>query len=130
MSLIENLLRGHRRRCEEQRRALAELEELAQRLRADARRLREAIDDDAFDQHFAGQAVLRHATVERSIAAIETQIGAAAAALLVAEAELRKSERAVARHDGAGQPAEMRSRRRGRRKHPAPQPGVGPERCG
>jgi hypothetical protein len=125
MSLLDTLLRAHRRRCEERRRRLAELEELAERLRADAERLREAIDAAAVDQFATGQLVLRHATVERSIAAIEIQIGSAAAALVLAEAELRQSERAAARRDSAAGPGDARGKRRGRRKQPPAQPGVG-----
>lgn len=124
MSLVENLLREQRRQCEERRRYLAELEELAQRLRSDALRLRAAIDDGTGDRLAAGQVVLRHAKVERSIAAIEIQIGTAAAALALAEAELRMSER-VAQRDGAGELAGARHSRRGRRKGPASPPSVG-----
>jgi hypothetical protein len=116
MSLVENLLRAQRRQCEERRRHLAELEQLAERLRADALRLRAAIDDGAANRLTLGQVVLRHATVERSITAIEIQIGSAAATLALAEAELRQSERAVAQHAGAGEAGA--ARRRGRRKNP------------
>jgi hypothetical protein len=124
MSLVENLLRAQRRQCEERRRHLGELEQLAERLRADALRLRAAIDDPGGDRLTARHAVLRHATVERSITAIEIQIGSAAATLALAEAELRQSERAVAQHDGAGEAGA--ARRRGRRKNPASvEPGQG-----
>jgi predicted nucleic acid-binding Zn-ribbon protein len=114
MSLVENLLRAQRRQCDERRRHLAELEQLAERLRADALRLRTAIDDGSGDRPTARQTVLRHATVERSITAIEIQIGSATATLARAEAELRQSERAVAQHGGAGEAGA--ARRRGRRK--------------
>jgi len=130
MSLVENLLRAHRRQCEEQRRYLAELEELAERLRTDALRLRVAIDDGAEDRAAVGRVVLRHAKVERSIAAIETQIGAAAAALAVAEAELRQSEHTVAQRGGGAEFADANRRRRGRRKGPTPGSGIGDDRGG
>jgi hypothetical protein len=123
MSLVQNLLRAQRRQCEERRRYLAELEELSERLRTDALRLRAAIDDGPGEQLAAGQMVLRHAKVERSIAVIETQIGVAAAALAVAETELRQSEQAVAQHGGAGEFADAGRRRRGRRRGPAALPG-------
>jgi hypothetical protein len=116
MSLVENLLRAQRRRCEEQRRYLAELEELAERLRTDAMRLGAAIDDGAGDRHAPARGVLRRAKVERSIAVIETQMGSAAAALAAAEAQLRQSEHAVAQRGRAGEFAAARRGRRGRRK--------------
>ncbi len=119
MSLVDNLLRAQRRHCDERRRYLAELEELAERLRTDALRLRAAIDGGADDRLVAGRVVLRHAAVERSIAVIETQIGAAAAALAAAEAELSQSEHAVAQRGGGAEFADARRRRRGRRKGPA-----------
>ena len=116
MSLVGNLLRAQHRQCDERRRYLAELEELGQRLRADALRLRAAIDAGAGVRPTADAFVRRHAKVERSIAVIEAQIGAAAAALAVAEAELRQSEHAVAQRGAAAEPADGRRRRRGRHK--------------
>lgn len=130
MSLVENLLRAQRRQCEEGRRYLAELEDLAQRLRADALRLRAAIGEGTGDRPAADGVVLRHATIERSIAVIEAQIGVAAAALVVAEAELRQSEHAIAQRGGAGEFAEARMRRRGRRRGPAALPSNGSDRGG
>lgn len=119
MSLIDNLLRAHRRRCEEGRRYLAELEDLAQRLRADAARLRAAVEAGAAGgDRSAHPATLRHAKIVRSIAAIETQIGVAAAALAAAEVELQRHE-LIAQRDGAAEPGDPRRGRRGRRPRPA-----------
>ena len=125
MTFRDTLLQAHRRVCEDRRRRLAELEELAERLRSDARRLCAAIAAAAVDRVATDQVVLRHATVERSIETIEIQIGSAAAALVLAEAELRQSERAVARRNGAAGLADPRGKRRGRRKQHSAQPGVG-----
>ncbi len=132
MSLIENLLRVRRRRCEERRRYLAELEHLAQRLRADALRLRAVIEAAAAagDRVSAQPPTRRHAKLERSLAAVEHQIGLAGAALAAAEEELRRYELVVAPRDGAGELAAIRRGRRGRRPRAAALPIIGRDRGG
>lgn len=132
MSLIENVLRAHRRRCEEGRRYLTELEDLARRLRADALRLRASLAAPAAagDRLAAHPTTLRQAKVERSIAAIEAQIGEAAAALVAAEAELQRYELVVAQRDGGGELGDARPRRRGRRPRPPAPQALEPDRRG
>jgi hypothetical protein len=102
MSLIDNRVNLRRRRCEELRQYLAELELLAERLRADAGRLRAAIEGAFAAGDMAAVAPLRerHSKVERSVAAVEGQIGAAGVALAAAEGELRGYEFAHATRAG------------------------------
>jgi len=117
MNALENRLTLHRRNCDERRRYLAELESLAQRLRADGGRLRSEIElavtvgDPASTQPLLG----RHGQLARSLAAIEGQIAAAAAALATADRELRRREFAAAqRIDNAGPSAARRAPRASR----------------
>ena len=96
MRLIDHQLRQRRHQCEEQRRRLAELRQLSERLRADAIRLQAEIERlNAVGVDAEVQAAIdRHAKVEASRTAIETEIAAAAASLAEAEHELRGYERA------------------------------------
>src|SRR5256885_14869583 len=73
MSVAENRLSLGRRQCEERRRYLAGLESLAQRLRADERRLRAEIQRAGIaglapEVGFAGSLVERHSKLARSVA--------------------------------------------------------------
>ncbi len=102
MSVLENLVVMHRRQCDERRRHLADLEDLAQRLRADAMRLLGAIGLGAIAPSEAGAggfgppAFERYRKLERSIAELDRQISAARDALATAEQHLKQHERAAA----------------------------------
>jgi hypothetical protein len=117
MSVAQNRLSLGRRQCDERRRYLAGLEALAQRLRADERRLRAELqcagvdrpapaggaDPPAVAGSFSGSLVERHSKLVRSVAEIDAQIAEVGAALGVAEQELKRREIASARHlAGAG----------------------------
>lgn len=122
MRLIENVLRVRRRQCEEQRRYVAELEQLAQRLCADALRLRIEIEQDRAANPVARTALLeRRTTVERSVVAIQHQIGEVRAALAEAMHELQRAELASTQR-GAGGLGDGAPPRRGRRPR-SPRPG-------
>lgn len=103
MRLIDHNLRLRRRHCEEQRRRLAELQQLGERLRADAMRLQTEIERMTSTGIVADAqaAIDRHAKVRHSLAAIEAEITGAASDLAEAERELRGYERAF----GSGGPA-------------------------
>src|SRR6266487_5238634 len=91
MTVAENRLSLGRRQCEERRRYLAGLELLAQRLRADERRLRAEIQragtagpapegsagQPVVAGNFAGSLVERHSKLARSVAAVDAQIAEA-----------------------------------------------------
>jgi phage shock protein A len=105
MNIIEHRIILHRRHCEERQRYLAELESLAQRLRADRSRLRAEIERAvAVGNPASAQPVLeRQAKLARSLAAIEGQIAAAGDALAAAARDLKRLELGAAqRADGAG----------------------------
>jgi hypothetical protein len=113
MSVAQNRLSLGRRQCEERRRYLAGLEALAQRLRADERRLRAELQSAGVDRPapaggadpsaVAGSLVERHGKLVRSVAEIDAQIAEVGAALGAAEQELKRRELASARHlAGAG----------------------------
>ncbi len=121
MSVIENLVRVGRRQCDERRRYLAELEHLAERLRADARRLYSAVESAAAaappdirvaDAASARPLLARYRKLTRSVAEIDGQIAAARASLAAAEDELRRQEAALAQHTaGLGRRGSHRLRR-------------------
>jgi flagellar protein FliJ len=125
MSIAENLLRLHRWQLEEQRRYVAELESLAERLRADAQRLVDHIDAEASLRQRSGQGeteqrpfgrrlIERRKKLEHSIAEIEDQIVKARAAVAAAENEVEHYELAAAqRTPVAGGTIIPRSRRAG-----------------
>lgn len=117
MSLADNHLQLRRRQCQERRRYLAELELLATRLRADARRLQAEIERVVAGGNRVSARPLfeRHGKVEGSLAAIESQIGSAGAALAAAEQELQQYERAFAHRGGGTRLADRRQARRVRR---------------
>ena len=121
MSVSENRLLLDRRQCQQWRRYLAGLESLAQRLRADERRLRVDIElavagpllpeTGAPRPDFAGEVarelIGRHGKLARSVAAIDTQIAEVGAALGAAEQELKREELAAAQRtarDGSSEP--------------------------
>lgn len=129
MSIHDNLLHRRRRQCAEQRHYLAELELLAQRLRADAGRLRAEIERAVAlgDPLSTRPLIERHGAVERSVAAIESQIAAAGDALAAAEQELTRHELAAVRRAGREGLAERRRPRYSRRAPPAAPPAADPE---
>jgi hypothetical protein len=95
---LENLVHLYRRERDEQRRHLAMLESLSDRLRADAERVSGAIErasaiDDGTLTH---PLIERHLTLACSLGQIETEILAARAVLIAAEHRLSRSERAAA----------------------------------
>jgi len=98
MNILEHRLTLHRRHCEERRRYLAELQSLAQGLRADGSRLRSEIEQAvAVGSPACAQNLLqRHGKLARSLAAIEGQIVAAGDALAAADRELKRRELAAA----------------------------------
>jgi len=117
MNAIENRLTLHRRHCDERQRYLAELESLAQRLRADGGRLRSEIERAVTGGNPASTQPLleRHGKLARSLAAIEGQIAAAGDALAAAARELKRHEIAAAqRPDNAGMSAARRTPRSSR----------------
>ena len=126
MNLTEGHLLLQRRHCEERRQFVAELERLATRLCNDGMRLAAEFEQTLTLGHWASANALsqRQGTIERSLTAIESQIGAANAALVAAEQELRQHEHAFAQRAAglalAARRREMRQRRRGRKPSPAP----------
>lgn len=116
MTIVENLLRLHRWQLDERRRYLTELGSLAERLRADARRLTDEIDADAgvADQSaqgdparcpFSRRLIERRRKLEHSVGEIEEQMVEARAAIAAAEHEVQLREiaamqRTSARSDG------------------------------
>jgi hypothetical protein len=105
MNILENRIILHRRHCEERQRYLAELESLAQRLRADGGRLRVEIERAVAvgNPACAQPTIERHAKLARSLAAVEGQIVAAGDALAGAARDLKRLELGAAqRADGAG----------------------------
>ena len=123
MSVLENVMRLHRRECEDRRRYVAELELLAERLRADAGRVRREMEA-ARSQDPAGSEPLaeRCHKLERSVAELDDQVVAARAALDAAEEQLKLYERAVADCAGGVALSDRRLARRNRQARPAPPP--------
>ena len=115
MSVVENLLRLHRRECEDRRRYAAELESLAERLRVDAGRVR-ADMDTAGSEAITGSEPMaeRWQRLERSVAQLDGQVAAARAALAAAEEQLKLYERAVADRAGGTALSDRRLARRAR----------------
>jgi hypothetical protein len=134
MSVAENRLNLGRRRCNDLRRHLAGLEALAQRLRADERRLRAELQL-ALQPAVAGAPVgnlpeslaERHGKLARSVAEIDSQIATVGAALGVAERELKRHERASAQHAAGAVVPERRGVHRSSRV-PGTSPIAGPRR--
>jgi len=122
MSQIENRLRLRRRHCEERRQYLAALQHLAERLRADAGRLRGEIEQamTAGDPSSGRLLAERRSKVEGSLAAVEAQLDSATAALAAAEQEMLRHERAFAARTENGHLAVGRAVRRLRRLRASP----------
>ena len=120
MSVLENLMRRRRRECEGQRRYLAELERLGERLRADTERVRREV---AAACSGAGLAE-RYAKLQRSVAEIDGQIAAARDALAMVEQQLRRQELAWARRGGTAAADAPASPRRPRHAAPSRSPPV------
>jgi len=120
MSVLENVLRLHRRECEERRRYAVELGLLAERLRADAMRLRSEMETGGA-QGPAGPEPLaeRCHKLERSVADLDGQVTAARAALAAVEEQLKLYERAVTDHAGGAALSDRRLARRTRQARPA-----------
>ena len=107
MSVIDNMIRLHRWQLEERERYLADLESLAERLRADAQRLeREAAEEarlagisldapaDAPLSIFLRPLVERRRKLERSVGELEGQIAEAREAVATARQEVKLYEMA------------------------------------
>jgi hypothetical protein len=105
MTVLDNLLRLHRWQLEERQRYLADLESLAERLRADASRLQQEAEEEAraagisLDQPDGERGFLlirplleRRRKLERSAVEIEGQVAEARAAVEAAEQEVKLHE--------------------------------------
>src|SRR5438874_1427047 len=112
MTILDTVLRLHRWQLDERRRYLTELESLAERLRADALRLRADTEADVGSVSGSHQLIDRHNKLEHSIAEIEHQIVAARAAAVAAEREVGAHELAAAQRLTLG--STMRRARRAR----------------
>ena len=107
MSAIDSLVRLHRWQLDEHRRQLADLDLLAQKLRAEKLRLAE---EEASEQNAAGASleaatayggfarhlIERREKIEQSIAAVEQQIATAREALAETYQEVKRYEIALA----------------------------------
>jgi flagellar protein FliJ len=107
MSALESLIRVHRWQLDERRRYLAGLDALAEKLRADAERLRLEAENEARAAGLSLQAgaayplfirglIERRQKIERSIAEVEAQIAEARDAVTEAFSEVKRYELAVA----------------------------------
>src|ERR1700693_3710419 len=112
MSIVENLLRLHRWQLDERRRYLTELESLAERLRADIRRLIDEIDTGAHALYQPAPGdparcsvsrllIERRRKLEHSVSEIQEQMVEARAAIAAAEHELQRREIAAAQRKSA-----------------------------
>jgi hypothetical protein len=123
MTVVENLLRLHRRECDERRRYAVELELLAERLRADLARVHgemAAIEDQASLD--AGPLAERCRKLTVSVAELDVQIAAAQATLAAAEQQLKRHDRAVLDRAGGAALSDRRLARRIRQSRPAAPP--------
>lgn len=99
MSTLEDPLSLRRRQCDERQRYVARLEAVAERLRADERRLRAEIQG-AFADWLAPEAagkpvcaralIERHGKLARTLGSVEGRIAAARNALTAAARELKQ----------------------------------------
>jgi hypothetical protein len=120
MSVLDNVLRLHRRECEDRRRYATDLELLAERLRADAGRLRREMVVSASNVSLNnGPLAERFLKLELSVAEIEGQLAAAHAALAAAQQQLKLYERAVIDRAGGQALSDRRLARRIRQSRPA-----------
>ena len=121
MSVLANLLRLHRRECEDRRRYATELEHLVRRLRADAGRLRGEMASASNVSNDSGPLAERYLKLAGSVAELDRQLGAAHTALAAAEQQLKLSERAVLDRTGGQALSDRRLARRVRQSRlPAP----------
>jgi len=125
MGVVDSILRQHRWELDERRRFLAELESLAQRLRRDAHRLHQEIEEESGAGRLLRQSgapypvfveplIERGRQLERSIAEINTQIPEAREAVAVAEQQVRLCEATQMQRGGKpplGAGRALRSRR-------------------
>jgi hypothetical protein len=119
MTVLENLLRLHRRECEDRRRYAIELESLAERLRADARRVCGEIGMAGGEGPTGTEPMAeRCEKLERSVAELDGQAAAARAALAAAEEQLKLYERAIADRVGGMALSDRRLARRSRQLRP------------
>jgi flagellar export protein FliJ len=107
MSAIESLVRLHRWQLDEQRRQLADLDLLAQKLRQEKERL---VEEEASEQQtaaasleaaaayggYARRLIERRQKIDQSIAAVDQQIAAGREALAEAYRETKRYEIALA----------------------------------
>ncbi len=111
MSVADNVLRQHRWELDERRRFLAELESLALRLRRDAQRLHQEIEEESGAGRILRQSgapypvfveplIERGRQLERSIAEIEIQIPEAREAAAAAEQQVRLYEATQVQRSG------------------------------
>jgi phage shock protein A len=121
MSILENRLHLRRHQYEARRRSLEEFASLAQRLRADGRRLQADIEEAVAvgNPDCAGKLLERHGKLARSLATIEGQIAAAGEALASAARELQRHELAWAKHSSGAGVADRRRVPRSPRAQPA-----------
>jgi hypothetical protein len=111
MTVLDNLLRLHRWQLEERQRYLADLELLAERLRADAQRLHKEAEEEAraagvsLDAPDGERGFLlirplleRRRKLERSVAEIEGQVADARAAVEAAVQEVKMHEVGWSQH--------------------------------
>jgi hypothetical protein len=108
MSVVENLLRAHRRDCEDRRRYAAELAVLAERLRTDAGRVRSEIEA-AGGPGSAGAEPLAERCRK-----LDGRLAAARDAVITAEQQLKLYERAVSDRAGGAALSDRRLARRAR----------------
>lgn len=126
MSVLENVLRLHRRECEDRRRYAVELELLAERLRADARRVKSEMEAaGSRDPAVPEPLTERCHKLERSVAELDGQVAVARAALAEVEEQLKLYERAVEDRAGGAALSERRLARRTRQPRPATIPAWG-----
>ena len=130
MSVLENRLRLCRHQFEDRRRNLAEFESLAQRLRADERRLQAEIERAVVDGNLASARPLfeRQRTLAGSLAAIDGQIAAAGDALALATRELKRHELAWAQRVHSAGSSGRRGAPRALAARQAASPNAGPDR--
>jgi hypothetical protein len=115
MSVVDNLLRLRRRECEERRRFVIELGYLAERLRADAGRVRAEMETLDGAAAIGGEPLgERWQRLERSVAELDGQMAAARNGLAAAEEQLKLYERAVADRAGGSGLSDRRLARRSR----------------
>jgi hypothetical protein len=115
MSVVENLLRAHRRDCEDRRRYAAELAVLAERLRTDAGRVRSEIEAAGGPGSTGAEPLAeRCRKLERSVSELDGRLAAARDAVITAEQQLKLYERAVSDRAGGAALSDRRLARRAR----------------